>query len=142
MKVPGCYSAKVMSSGATASTAGSLSKSKLIARSSVPRAVILHGTTCSYQNESITFHKRDINTILIGRYMVERAGFQSGFSNDEYYVAHCSALVLEVCLTCKISLERFIDSVFKTLCFLRWMRFGFLRNGTAWCSRGLCSKWV
>eukprot|EP01035_Chromulina_nebulosa_P023623 gene23623-30634_t len=93
VKVPGCYSAKVMSN---ISGTGSSSESKFIARPSVPRAVVLHGTTCSYRNESITFYKRDINTILIGRYMVERAGFQSGFSNDEYYVAHCSALVDEV----------------------------------------------
>lgn len=145
MKVPGCYSAKVMRS--ISATTGSSMEARLIARPSVPRAVVLHGTTCFYRNESITFHKRDINTIFIGRYMVERAGFQSGFSNDEYYLAHCSALVRKVCRTCMYIYFHFkncifVFNVFYVLCFLRWMRFGFPRNGTAWCSRGLCSRWV
>ena len=51
--------------------------------------------------------------------MVERAGFQSGLSNDEYYVAHCSALVLEICRTCEIPRKRCIDidSVFNIILF-------------------------
>ncbi len=97
MKVDGSFSSKGMStiattSGGTASVDSSTTQ-RLLPRPSVPRAVVLHGTTCYYRNESLTFHKRDINTIFIGRYMVEREGFQSGFSNDEFYLAHCSALV-------------------------------------------------
>lgn len=64
-------------------------------RASPPRAVVVHGTSCFYLNESITFHKRDSSTIFIGRFMIERIGFHGGFTNDEFYVAHCAALVLQ-----------------------------------------------
>ena len=62
-----------------------------------PRAVIFHGTTCIHRNESL-YHgnKRDINTILIGRYMVERAAFTHGLDQNEYGVLSCAALVDEI----------------------------------------------
>ena len=140
-------------------SADSSTTQRLLPRPSVPRAVVLHGTTCYYRNESLTFHKRDINTIFIGRYMVEREGFQSGFSNDEFYLAHCSALVktyIQYALASMPIFSYFINffiisrSATLLLChcvhscnfFLRWMKFGSPRNGTAQCSRPLCSRWV
>jgi hypothetical protein len=66
-----------------------------LARLTVPRAVVLHGTSCFHRNESIPSAKRDINTIYFGRYMLERNRLQGGFSSDEYYVVHCASLVSE-----------------------------------------------
>jgi hypothetical protein len=48
-----------------------------------PRAIVFHGTMCIYRNESVHSYARDMNTIYVGRYMVERAKFPTGFSQDE-----------------------------------------------------------
>ena len=64
------------------------------ARQQVPRAIILHGTTCGYQNQTV--RRRDINTILIGRFMVERDRLVGGISLDEYSVLTCSTMVDEI----------------------------------------------
>ena len=61
-----------------------------------PTAVILHGTMCIHRNNSIARTKRDINTIYIGRYMMERASFAGGLNLDEYSVAMCASAVDEV----------------------------------------------
>jgi glycosyltransferase involved in cell wall biosynthesis len=61
-----------------------------------PRALIFHGTMCLYRNESVHTLGRDINTIYIGRYMVERSNFPGGFSQDEYLVFSCSARMDEI----------------------------------------------
>lgn len=65
-----------------------------------PRAIIFHGTTCIHKNESLvgSIHhsKRDINTILIGRYMVERSSFAGGLDLNEYAVLSCSSVVDEI----------------------------------------------
>mmetsp|Transcript_31975 Transcript_31975/g.46058 ORF Transcript_31975/g.46058 Transcript_31975/m.46058 type:complete len:576 (-) Transcript_31975:151-1878(-) len=91
----GAYSGKVLMHGLKPNPANELIAFE-IPRPSAPRAIIFHGTSCFYRNESITFYKRDVNTILIGRYMVERSEFAGGFTNDEFYVAHCAGLMDEV----------------------------------------------
>lgn len=63
-------------------------------RYSAPRVVILHGTSCVHQNETIKY--RDINTIWVGRYMLERGELVKSINLDEYSVTACSAMVDEV----------------------------------------------
>jgi glycosyltransferase involved in cell wall biosynthesis len=65
-------------------------------RTPVPRAVIFHGTTCIHQNQSASMANRDINTILIGRYMLERSNLNGGYNLDEYAVMHCAARMDEI----------------------------------------------
>eukprot|EP01038_Epipyxis_sp_PR26KG_P008887 gene8887-11986_t len=62
----------------------------------LPKAYIFHGTTCVYNNNTVIHTKRDINTIYIGRYMLERASFTGGFTVDEFHVAHCVGLMDEI----------------------------------------------
>lgn len=64
-------------------------------RSPKPKAYIFHGTTCIFQN-STSSYKRDVNTIYIGRYMLERSSFVKGLSLDEYAVSYCSGIVDEI----------------------------------------------
>ena len=63
-------------------------------RSALPRAIILHGTTCVYRNTTIV--RTDPNTIVIGRYMLERAIFRGGVNKDEYAVTSCATRVDEI----------------------------------------------
>lgn len=65
-------------------------------RSPVPRALIFHGTTCIHLNHSVSMATRDINTILIGRYMLERPYLIGGYNLDEYAVMHCAARMDEI----------------------------------------------
>jgi glycosyltransferase involved in cell wall biosynthesis len=65
-------------------------------RFQAPRVIIYHGTTCIYHNKSRHVLQRDINTILIGRYMLERPLITSGYSLDEYAVMACAARMDEV----------------------------------------------
>lgn len=67
---------------------------KVLKRSELPRARILHGTTCYYKN--MTHFGKDPNTIVIGRYMVERKFFQGGYNQDEAAVLSCASLMEEV----------------------------------------------
>lgn len=60
-----------------------------------PRALILHGTTCVWQNETLT-RKRDINTILIGRVMVERSTFSHGLTLGDFAVSYCTSIMDEL----------------------------------------------
>lgn len=64
-------------------------------RSLKPRALILHGTTCAFKNKTISF-QRDIDTIVIGRFMVERAQFLHGMTSDEFAVSYCTSVVDEL----------------------------------------------
>lgn len=69
------------------------------ARVPSPKALILHGTTCIYKNESFAaggLAKRDINTILIGRFMLERSAFTNGLDINEYSVLSCASIVDEI----------------------------------------------
>ena len=64
-----------------------------------PKALILHGTTCLYKNESFAsggLAKRDINTILIGRFMLERSAFSNGLDINEFSVLSCASIVDEI----------------------------------------------
>lgn len=62
-----------------------------------PRAVVFHGTMCVYQNTTIYKNgKRDINTIRIGRFMVERSEFMDGMTQDEYSVIACTSHMDEI----------------------------------------------
>jgi len=68
--------------------------SKHSTRLTAPRAVIFHGTTCIHQNLSYAGGRlRDVNTILIGRYMVERDSFSNGLDLNEYAVISCASVV-------------------------------------------------
>eukprot|EP01039_Chlorochromonas_danica_P003049 gene3049-3328_t len=58
--------------------------------------VIFHGTTCNYLNETVLGQRRDINTILIARLMLERSAFTGGLSMGDYSVIRCAAFVDEV----------------------------------------------
>lgn len=62
----------------------------------LPRAIIMHGTTCIYQNDTIKFIKRDINTIWIGRFMIERPSLTRSIGIDEFSVSSCASMVDEV----------------------------------------------
>ena len=63
-------------------------------RLAAPRAIIFHGTTCIHQNLSYAGGRlRDVNTILIGRYMVERESFSNGLDLNEYAVISCASVV-------------------------------------------------
>lgn len=68
----------------------------LPAKRLAPRALVFHGTMCLYRNESVHTYERDINTIYIGRYMVERPEFPGGFNQDEYLVFSCAARMDEI----------------------------------------------
>lgn len=65
-------------------------------RSPAPRVVVYHGTTCIHRNQSASAQNRDINTILIGRYMLERPYLVGGYNLDEYAVLHCAARMDEL----------------------------------------------
>ena len=108
---PGSYSSDIVSY---------TSSGTRLVKHPAPRAVILHGTSCFYRNESIAYTKRDINDIYIGRYMLERSQFRGGYSNDEYYVAACAAVVE--------SIVAFVNN--SIVFFSRWTRCGFQRSGT------------
>lgn len=65
-------------------------------RQPLPRAVIMHGTTCIYRNDTIKFIKRDVNTIWIGRYMIERPSLTRSIGIDEFSVTSCASMVDEI----------------------------------------------
>lgn len=65
----------------------------------VPRALIFHGTSCDYQNQTISSLKRDINTLWIGRFMLERGGetlSASVLGREELQILNCAARMDEV----------------------------------------------
>ena len=49
---------------------------------------------CLYRNESVHTYDRDVNTIYVGRYMVEREKFPDGFNQDECVALRVCACVL------------------------------------------------
>jgi len=63
-------------------------------RHPAPRAIILHGTSCVHRNETVQY--RDVNTMWIGRYMLERGELIKSINIDEYSVTACSAMVDEI----------------------------------------------
>jgi glycosyltransferase involved in cell wall biosynthesis len=65
-------------------------------RAPVPRVIVFHGTTCIHLNHSVSMATRDINTILIARYMLERPYLVGGYNLDEYAVMHCAARMDEI----------------------------------------------
>ena len=87
---------------AATSTAGIIwgEDSPAARRLPAPRAIVFHGTTCIHRNESWAggrlSHQRDINTLLIGRLMVERASFGGGLDLNEYSVILCASVVDEI----------------------------------------------
>jgi hypothetical protein len=66
------------------------------ARQPLPRAVIMHGTTCIHRNDTIKFIKRDINTIWVGRFMIERPSLARSIGIDEFSVTSCASMVDEI----------------------------------------------
>ncbi len=61
-------------------------------RMTVPRAIVFHGTMCVHNNETVYQKeiKRDINTIRIGRFMIERKDLRGeGMTQDEFSVMSC-----------------------------------------------------
>ena len=88
---------------ATASTGVSL-------RFPAPRAVVFHGTMCVYQNTTIYKNgRRDVNTIRIGRFMVERSEFMDGMTQDEYSVIACTSHMDEIWVPTEWHREVFKD---------------------------------
>jgi len=65
-------------------------------RNPAPNVIVYHGTTCIHRNYSASAQNRDINTILIGRYMLERPYLVGGYNLDEYAVLHCAARMDEL----------------------------------------------
>jgi hypothetical protein len=64
-----------------------------------PRALVFHGTSCDYNNQTISKLARDINTIWIGRFMLERGGdsfFAGGLGREEMEVLKCASVMDEV----------------------------------------------
>jgi glycosyltransferase involved in cell wall biosynthesis len=60
-----------------------------------PRVIVLHGTNCFFRNESIS-GQRGIDTIIIGRFMLERADLLHGITADEFAVMMCMHYVDEL----------------------------------------------
>ena len=61
-------------------------------RISAPRAIIFHGTMCVHNNETVYQKelKRDVGTIRIGRFMIEREDLRGGgMTQDEFSVMSC-----------------------------------------------------
>lgn len=61
-------------------------------RMMAPRAIVFHGTMCVHNNETVYQKelKRDINTIRIGRFMIERKDLRGGgMTQDEFSVMSC-----------------------------------------------------
>jgi len=75
---------------------GTTTRMQLKQRHPAPRVVIYHGTTCIHQNQSAPAANRDINTIRIGRVMLERPYLTGGFNLDEYAVLQCAARMEEL----------------------------------------------
>lgn len=65
-------------------------------RAPVPKVIVFHGTTCIHNNRSIVGYRRDVNTIYIGRFMVEREKFLRGQTVDENSIAQCAAFMDEI----------------------------------------------
>jgi glycosyltransferase involved in cell wall biosynthesis len=68
---------------------------KVVARWQIPRVVVYHGTTCIHNNQSVSA-MRDIDTVRVGRYMLERGHMQGGLNLDEYAVLYCAARMDEL----------------------------------------------
>jgi hypothetical protein len=144
----GAYSGNILIRGSKQNAANESVPFELT-RPSAPRAIVFHGTSCFYRNESITFYKRDVNTIFIGRYMLERTDFTGGFTNDEFYVAHCSGLVrntnvrilMHISVIFLYGVTNIIELLKYSLRF-RWMKFGYQLSGTEKYSQRSCSRWV
>lgn len=82
---------------ATVETDSATTSSQVVRRRRpAPRVLIYHGTTCIHQNQSLNIMNRDINTVLIGRYMLERPYLVGGYNLDEYAVLHCAARMDEL----------------------------------------------
>eukprot|EP01031_Cornospumella_fuschlensis_P030363 gene30363-36687_t len=64
-------------------------------RAILPRAIIFHGTLCVYHNTTLS-RRRDINTIYIGRYMVERSAFSKGLTMGDLATVYCAGLMDEL----------------------------------------------
>lgn len=71
-----------------------VSSSLLSIRAPKPRLLVFHGTTCVYENETIS--RRDPNTIWVGRFMLERSEFRRGLQLEEYAVLYCANMMDEV----------------------------------------------
>ena len=65
-----------------------------VGRVQFPKVRIYHGTTCIHKN--ITALWRDIDSLAIGRYMVERSNMRAGLGLDDYAVLACAGLMDEV----------------------------------------------
>lgn len=63
-------------------------------RMQVPKVIILHGTTCIYENKTLI--NKDPNVITIGRYMLERDNLMNGLNLNERAVSYCAAHVEEI----------------------------------------------
>ncbi|KAJ1407866.1 hypothetical protein B484DRAFT_403684 [Ochromonadaceae sp. CCMP2298] len=66
-----------------------------VARWQIPRVVVYHGTTCIHNNQSVSA-MRDIDTVRVGRYMLERGYLAGGLSLDEYAVLYCASRMDEI----------------------------------------------
>lgn len=86
----------VAADGTTNASAAPAASVLVKRRAPVPRVVVYHGTTCIHRNHSVSLGGRDINTILIGRYMLERPYIAGGYNLDEYAVMHCAARMDEI----------------------------------------------
>lgn len=70
-----------------------------LARLPAPRALIFHGTSCAYLNQSIDNTPRTISTLWIGRFMLERGGeffLANGLTREELEVLRCACKMDEV----------------------------------------------
>ena len=75
-----------------------------------PRVLIFHGTSCFYQNYTIgSNYKRDIYSIWIGRYMLEKSNFENGLSMEEFNVIQCVLKMDEVWVPSEWGKETFIS---------------------------------
>lgn len=76
------------------SVSGRVNSATQVRRMTTPRFVILHGTSCVHNNQSVV--NSDPNTIYIGRYMTERNKLAGGLNADETAVVFCAARAEEV----------------------------------------------
>jgi glycosyltransferase involved in cell wall biosynthesis len=74
------------------------SLSPLNSRIPLPRFKIFHGPSCGNYNFRIKVLKKDMNTIYIGRYMVEKGidGIQLGLTVEEHNLLDCAQFMDEI----------------------------------------------
>jgi hypothetical protein len=90
---------------------GSLLSSPSPSRIPLPRFKIFHGPSCGHYNFLIKMMKKDMNTIYIGRYMIEKGvdGIQLGLTGEEHQLFDCAHFMDEIWVPSEWNKQVFLD---------------------------------